>query len=138
MLPTLIEWPAQCVYWKQRRVQKRLKKEGMKFTKFDGCQYDLKSMVKDQEHLFIKKPWMFATTIEEILPLFKLECPGVSESHQHGVCRGKDAIMSQYYTPLIASLIHLAIMRHFKAQSVVINVAQGGTRAAGAKEERCQ
>ena len=56
-IPTILEWPRSNAYWKVTKVTERLKKNGMAYTDFDGCQYGL----KDKDGIeFLKKPWRFA------------------------------------------------------------------------------
>ena len=86
----------------------------MMASDFDGCQYGLKSVRKGREHLFLRKPWTIASNIPEVFALLCKLCPGETVSHRHDTCNGKNAIASQYYTPFMVTLIHMAIMRHFE------------------------
>ena len=42
IVPTVLEWPRSNAYWKVPAVVRRLKKNGMTYCDFDGCQYGLK------------------------------------------------------------------------------------------------
>ena len=110
LIPTAFEWPRSCRYWLLRVVILRLQSNMMSYLSFDGCRYGLKSIKRGKEHLFIKKPWMFASNIPQLRNLFNLVC---LRDHEHETCNGIDAVHSQYYTKLIARLTHLAFMRHF-------------------------
>ena len=92
------------------RVKTLLEKIGMVASDFDGCQYGLKSVRKDREHLFLRKPWTIASNIPEVFALLCKLCPGETVSHRHDTCNGKNAIASQYYTPFMVTLIHMAII----------------------------
>ena len=80
------EWPRTCKYWKLPFVQAFLVKYKLSPAHFDGCAFNLKSIVK--ENLFIKKPWTFATNNPAVHMHFdKCYC---NKSHQHTPCEGKD------------------------------------------------
>ena len=111
-IPTMFEWPRSCTYWAKHKVQKLLESIGMKASDFDGCQYGLKSVRKGREHLFLRKPWTIVSNIPEIFPLVCRLCPGEAGAHRHDTCNNENAIASQYYTPFMVTIIHMAIMRH--------------------------
>ena len=112
-IPTVIEWPQSCRYWALRKVKKLMDEQGMFKVEFDGCQYGLKSIRRGMEDHFIKKPWAFATDIIEVATKRQRICKGINETHQHDTCNSKNAIHSQYYTPIVVTLLHYAVMEHF-------------------------
>ena len=87
--------------------------QGMFKVEFDGCQYGLMSIRRGMEDHFIKKPWAFASDMFEVAPKFQRICKGLNETHQHDTCNSMNAIHSQYYTPIMVTLLHYAVMEHF-------------------------
>ncbi len=57
-----LEWPQGCSYWKLRRVRSVLGQHRLLGTVFHGCAYGLVSRAASTHGLFIKKPWMVATS----------------------------------------------------------------------------
>ena len=107
-----MEWPRSCTYWALLRVRKQIKRNNMVFSDFDGCQFGLKA-VEPSTEFYLRKPWRFASNIPEISPEFNgLYCPGETHNHQHAQTRGLNAFYSQYYTPYMTMVIHIAIYRH--------------------------
>ena len=110
--PTVIEWPKSCRYLVLRKVKNLMDEQRIFKVEFDGCQYGLKSIRRGMEDHFKKKPWAFATDMFEVAPTFQNTCKGISETHKHDTCNSKNAIHSQYYTPIIVTLLHHAVMEH--------------------------
>ena len=104
IIPTILEWPRSNAYWKERAVIKRLAKNRMHYTDFDGCSYGLLDSKGIQ---YLKKPWRFATNIPGVRDYFSTLC---RKDHDHGSSCGKDALHSQYsvsYTHLTLPTILL-------------------------------
>ena len=91
-----------------------IKDQKLTLAKFDGCAYGLRSCMKGEEEKFLKKPWMIATNLPEVMAALDGRlCPGVGPSHEHGVTCNKNAKHSQHYTIQLAVEIHDAIAKHF-------------------------
>ena len=101
-----IEWPKSCAYWHDKQVTRFLTNWGFATTVFDGCMYGLQSTNPRTVGMPIKKPWRVDYVNSNIGEYLNVRCDG---SHQHAVCRGKDAIMSQCYTVSVVVLLNLAI-----------------------------
>ena len=87
---------------------------GLEKVHFDGCQYGLKSIKRGHEHEFVKKAWTFATNIPEVAARMGKCCHGQTPEHRHNPATGTDVLNTQYYTPEIAVLLHIAIKEHFR------------------------
>ena len=99
-----------CRYWRKPKVASFLKRYKLQLAKFDGCAYGLRSCIKGEEDKFLKKPWMIATNIPEIMTTLDGHyCPGTGPGHEHSITRGKNAKHSQHYTVKLAKDIHKAI-----------------------------
>ena len=109
------EWPDTCVYWEEYTVKLCMLMMKFAYTTFDGCQYDLRS-VTNPDH-FLRKRWRIGTNIPDLLPLFCAKCPGQTPDHVHDQACGANAVHSQYYTPDIATLMHLGIYKFVQTQS---------------------
>ena len=107
VVPTILEWPRNNAYWRESMVKKRLEKNGMVFSDFDGCRYDLHDSSGIQ---YLKKPWRFASNIPGIQNVFNRLC---QRDHTHGSTCGKEAKHSQYYTPTMTILVHKVIADFF-------------------------
>ena len=53
----------------------------------------------------------------EVAPNFQRICKGINETHKHDTCNSQNAIHSQYYTPIMVTLLHHAVMEHFVNKS---------------------
>ena len=107
VVPTILEWPRSNAYWRETMVKKRLEKNGMVYSDFDGCRYDLRDPSGIQ---YLKKPWRFAANLPGVKGIFERLC---NKDHTHGSTCGKEAKHSQYYTPTMAILIHKVIADFF-------------------------
>ncbi len=120
-VPMVFEWPRSCEYWKEEKVKRVMRQMKMERLEFDGCQYELKSV--RNPHMFLRKPWQFATNIPEVVPFFdNFKCSGASEEHQHDETRGANALHSQYYTPFLVHLLHIAIF-HNRCNNFILTTA---------------
>ena len=109
-IPILFEWPRVCRYWRKPKVANFIKRHRLQLAKFDGCAYGLRSCIKGEEDKYLKKPWMIATSIPEIMTTLDGNyCPGTGPGHEHSITRGKNAKHSQQYTNKLATAIHKAI-----------------------------
>ncbi len=63
----IIEWPRGCRYWQWDFVTAFLNRNGMKFVDVDGCSLGLVSV---RDGGLIKKPWRFASTMDELATEF--------------------------------------------------------------------
>ena len=100
-----IEWPGDCLYWKDPRVVRFLVKHGFFSTVFDGCMYGLKSVVKRYEGIPIRKPWRVDSSSPHVGRELAKRC---DNTHNHIRCGGGDTIQTQGYTLDIAKRIHNA------------------------------
>jgi hypothetical protein len=113
-LPLVFEWPRHCTYWKLPEVVKFVNDNDLKFAEFDGCRFGLRSCNAGAEHMFLMKPWRFATNIPEVYSGFHgLFCQGCSPSHQHDVTRGQNARHSQGYSRELVTKLHHCVKEHF-------------------------
>ena len=112
-LPLIIEWPRSCRYWAYRCVDLFTRRYSLSKTHFDGCQYGLYSIKAGHEHQLIKKSWTMASNIPGVHERLCECCKGHNCAHSHHPATGADVLNTQYYTPLIAIQIHLAIAEYF-------------------------
>ena len=114
-LPMVFEWPRYCSYWKLPEVERFLRDNEMQKAHFDGCHFGLRSVIPGEEHLFLNKPWTFATNIQEIFDGFNGKlCPGRGPRHQHGTTCGANAKHSQGYSAEMVDLLHRCIKKHIQ------------------------
>jgi hypothetical protein len=95
------EWGARNTLWHNRRIKAVIKKLNMHRVYFDGCAVGLVS----QDGRKIRKPWVFETTIPQVCRKFataKCNCPNGS----HARCKGKDALLSAFYTWKMTDWLH--------------------------------
>ena len=82
-----------------------LAKHDMTVVRFDGCMLGVVSRKGSP----ILKPWRVATTMKTLAESFTgYRCDG---SHEHVVCRGVDAKLSENYTPRFAAIAHHAFAK---------------------------
>ena len=94
----------------ETKIARFLKQHQLQLVKFDGCAYGLRSCIKGEEEKYLKKPWMIATNIPEVVSTLDGNyCPGIGPGHTHSVTCGKNAKHSQQYTAKLAEDIHRAI-----------------------------
>jgi hypothetical protein len=116
-----IEWPKGCAYWKFDEVVQFLNAYRLTPVVFNGCALNLKSVVYPDK--FIPKPWRLSTNCTELLKRFTpMICPGISPSHQHTDCAGRDTALTENYTYDMTDRIHSSFDKH--AKTVIKNVSK--------------
>ena len=114
-IPIIFEWPRPCRYWKLPKVEQFIEDNDLVKSRFDGCVFGLRSILRGEEHKYLRKPWCIATNIPEVYSaLDGVLCPGVDESHQHGTSGGKNTRHTQGYTEALVITIHQAVARSLK------------------------
>ena len=93
-----MEWPVNCIYWKDPRALKLIRTNKLNLTGVDGCRYNVRS---SSSGLLLKKPWIFANNMVSVSQT-ALCCSGEWHPHPHGTCLGSDAKNSELYTPQLA------------------------------------
>ena len=106
VFPLVFEWPRTCEYWRRQYVLDTFQKIGAVSADFDGCRYGTCNAKGEP----LQKQWRFATTVPEVAYMFDLKC---LRNHTHGDMFGKDARNTQYYTPSMALILHLAWFHYF-------------------------
>jgi hypothetical protein len=104
------EWGAYNPLWKDPLTLALIELMSLTRVYFDGCAVGL---VTD-DGVPIRKPWSFATTIPEVVCVFKgYKCP-CPKGTEHARCKGRDAKNSAFYTWFMVGLLHQAFeMRQF-------------------------
>ena len=99
------EWPKSCAYWRCPNVKKFFTELNAEYKEVDGCSLGLMSIVEPTK--FIKKPWTLACTSSDFLEgLGNCLCPGVSPSHSHVPCAGRDTKQMEDYTDFMVLRVH--------------------------------
>ena len=95
------EWGARNALWGDERMQRIIRKMGMSRVLFDGCALGLRA----RNGKYIKKPWLFYTTIPQIAKKFskaRCSCPPGS----HACCNSANAALSAFYTWKMTDWLH--------------------------------
>ena len=109
-----IEWPRYCRYWKERCVQRFLKKHGFRDCILDGCMYGLTAKYGEMQGMPIKKPWRIACVNSSLPDVLNRTC---DKSHKHCPCESRNTRPTQAYTPEIARVVHQVLADDAKVRA---------------------
>ena len=114
-----MEWPKGCKYWSVTKVIALLHRYNFVHAIFDGCMFDLKSIVYPDKH--IKKPWRISTTSKHICAAFDNKC--CDHSHEHVPCAGRDTKVTEEYTLPLVKCLHDSWRKHANQITRSINTS---------------
>ncbi len=107
-----IEWPTSCAYWSYHTVQRFIKNINLDSVTLHGCALGLTTSRQPKSGkpaLPINKPWTIKTNDSWITSIFQnCKCPGHKVHPTHARCKGRDAKLSESYTPEMVARIHVA------------------------------
>ena len=110
------EWPSGCAYWRFREVKASFDKIMKDRVTIDGCSLNLKSIVFPDK--YIRKPWTLECSDKDFLRNFDgCTCPGISETHQHVPCCGKDTKLTENYTREFANVVAVSFRQALQRKS---------------------
>ena len=111
------EWPKGCAYWKYPNVKEFFAEINAYFMEINGCALGLKSIVEDEK--YITKPWSLACANFAFLDgLGCCLCPGVSPSHQHAPCAGRDTKRTEDYTDMMVNEVRKSFLKLMQPKPV--------------------
>ena len=104
-----LEWPRDCSYWRDRRVQAALKRWGCTPYRMDGCMFGLRSTAAATRGMLLRKPWIISSNCDQF---WRIAYTCVHSRDVHTRIQGSDTKRTENYTEELADGIHFIWYHH--------------------------
>ena len=101
-----LEWPCRCSYWHLQQVRSFLREFDLRQHHFDGCMFDLRSVVPANMGKLLRKPWTLATDVPQFAAFSSGSYKCCHPSGAHTPVAGRDTRATEGYTDRMVLLIH--------------------------------
>ena len=98
-----IEWPRGCMYWRDRRVTRCLKRWNLESFELDGCRFGLRSQATATKGKLLRKPWRIAP---DCVDFWRMADECNHQPHEHCKTAGADTKRTESYTDRRVDDIH--------------------------------